>query len=494
MATTSSTSSGNSVAQSTVSQLLTSLGTGSGIDMIGLANNLAVAQFATKTDRLTEQSERLATQISAASTLKSAISNLASSLGTRVRDGDLAAQPKLSNASVATAKLSGTVQTKGTYSLEVSSLATSQTLASPAYVPATTPVGAGTLSIKFGTISGTSFTPDATHAALDITVAAGATLTDVANQINAQNAGVTAYVSNTTDGAKLVLKGASGAANGFTIEATPDPADPTSPGLSNLAWNPSSGAPDRLLTSAGNANFKLDGLSVTSASNTVVDAIPGVTLELTGTNTGSPATVTFSDPSSSITSMMSDLVDALNEIMSQVNTATDSKTGELARDSGAMALKRQLQALTTTTIMPNAADGEPSTLSALGVSLTRDGKFTLDSKRLTDTLKANPEATGAMFTNGLHGIYATVDGISRGMSMVSSDTRSYGATLGNSIASMTAKQTEIAEDKMKLAEKQEVLRAQLVARFSAADSIVSSSKSTMSYLKNQIAAWNSGDD
>ncbi|MFA7604415.1 MAG: flagellar filament capping protein FliD [Novosphingobium sp.] len=482
MVTTSSTTAA-SVTQSTVSTLLTSLGTGSGIDMVSLASNLATAQFAAKTDRLTQQAEKLKTQISAASTLRSALSNLASSLGTRVREGDLSAQPKVANGSVASATLSGTSQAKGSYSLEVTSLATAQTLASPAYAASTSTVGAGTLTIRFGATDGGTFTEDTAHAALDITVAAGATLGDVANQINAQNAGVTAYVSNTTDGAKLVLKGATGAANGFVVEAAEDAGDP---GLSTLAWNPAPPGSDRLLTSAGNANFKLDGLTVTSATNTVTDAVPGVSLTLTGINSGSPTTVSFSDPTSAITTAMGDLVDALNEIMSEINTATNAKTGDLARDSGALALKRQLQALTTTIIMPNAAEGEPRTLSALGVSLQRDGTFTLDRARLGETLKANPEATGAMFTNGLYGIYATVDSISRNAALSGNP-----GSLAGSISSMSDRQTKISEEQTKLAEKQEVLRAQLIARFSAADSIVSSSKSTLSFLKNQIAAWNS---
>ena len=178
---------------------------------------------------------------------------------------------------------------------------------------------------------------------LTINVAAGATLADVATQINGQNAGITAYVSNTSDGAKLVLKGANGAANSFKIDAAPDAGGPT-PGLAQLAADPATATADRLLTTAGDASFKLDGLTITSASNKVVDAIPGVELNLTGTNTGVPTTLSFTDPSSEITSAMTDLTAALNEIVTQLNTLTDAKTGELARDSGALALRQLPQA------------------------------------------------------------------------------------------------------------------------------------------------------
>ena len=486
MATTSTTSATQTVAQNATSALLTSLGAGSGIDMTALATNLAAAQFAAKTDRLNTRADTLDKQISAASTIKSALSNLASSLGERVRVGDLSPQPQVANAAVSKATLSGTSQPKGSYSLEVTSLAAAQSLASQAYAAPTSTVGSGTLTLKFGTVSGSTFTEDTGHAAVDITIAAGATLNDVATAINAKGAGVTAYVSNTTAGAKLVLKGSDGAANAFTLEAAEAPGDP---GLANLAWSPSAPGGGQLLGAASNANFKIDGLPVTSASNTVTDAIPGVKLSLTGTNTGVPTQVSFSDPSSSITSAMSDLTSALNEVMATLNEATNPKTGDLARDSGALALKRQMSALTNMVIMPGAPEGTPRTLADLGVSIQRDGTFALNSTRLAETLANNAQAAGAMFTNGLNGVYATIDSISRSASISANP-----GSLAGSISRLTTQKTQNVDDKAKLAEKQEVIRAQLIARFSAADSNVGASKSTLSFLKNQIAAWNGSNN
>lgn len=486
MVTTSSTSATQTVAQNATSQLLQSLGAGSGIDMVSLASNLATAQFAAKNDRLSSQAETLERQISTASTLKSAISNLAASMGTRVRVGDLSPQPQIANMAIATGTLSGTTQPKGSYSLEVTSLAASQTLVSPAYTAGTDPVGSGSLRLRFGTVLGGTFTEDTGHAAVDITIASGATLNDVALAINAQNAGVTAYVSNTTAGAKLVLKGADGAANGFVLEATETVGEE---GLANLVWNPSMPATDRLLASASNANFKVDGLPVTSASNSVTDAIPGVTLKLTATNSGLPTQVSFSDPSTAIKEAMADLTSALNEVMAALNEATNSKTGDLARDSGAQALRRTMSGLTNMIIMPAAPEGTPRTLADLGVSIQRDGTFILNDARLTETLKNQPLAAGAMFTNGLYGVYATIDGIARSASISTNP-----GSLAGSIARMTTKVTDIAEEQVKLAEKQETLRAQLISRFAYADSAVGSSKSTLSFLKNQIAAWNKSGD
>jgi flagellar hook-associated protein 2 len=82
--------------------------------MAELATNLAAAQFAARTDRLAAKSELLDAQISTASNLKSMLFSLATSLGDRVRMGDLSPQPQVGNGAVAQASLSGSSQPRGT--------------------------------------------------------------------------------------------------------------------------------------------------------------------------------------------------------------------------------------------------------------------------------------------------------------------------------------------------------------------------------------------
>lgn len=472
----------SSATSSATSSLVASLGGGSGVDMTALANNLAVAQFAGKTDRLTTRAETLDKQISAASNLKSMLSSLSISLADRVRTGDLSPQPKVANTAVASGTLSGTARPSGTYSLEVTQLATAQTLAGPVFTAGTSPVGSGTLTIRFGTVGASSFAEDTGHAPTVIAIPAGATLADTATAINAANAGVSAYVANTAAGAQLVLKGKEGAANGFIVQAA---ADPGVPSLSALAWEPATGAPAQLLAGARDAAFKIDGLAMTAKSNTVNDAVPGVNLTLTATNVGAPTAITFADTAGAISTVMQDLVAALNEVAGELATATNPQSGDLARDSGALALKRKLSALGTTVVMPNAPEGTPRTFGDLGLSVQRDGSFKLDAARLAAALKADPQAVGAMFTTGLYGVYATFDGIVRKATMATDP-----GSLGGSIARYTAQKSTIVKDQSKLADQQEALRTRLVSRFAAADTRIGTSKSTLSFLQNQIAAWN----
>ncbi|MDP3908404.1 flagellar filament capping protein FliD [Novosphingobium sp.] len=366
-------------------------------------------------------------------------------------------------------------------SVDFAALASAQTLTTPPLAAATSPTGSGTLTLRFGTVARAGFTADPAQAAVDITIASGATLADVAGAINGANAGVTAYVANGANGAQLVLKGKEGAVNGFVQEATETVGEEE---LAALAWTPAA-APKRLLASAGNAAYKLDGAAMTAASNTINEAAPGLNLKLTGTNAGSPTPIRFSEPTATVTTFMQDLTAALNELVGGLNDVVNPQTGDLARDYGARALRRSLSSLAGGIVMPGAAQGTPATLADLGLATNRDGTFRLDTARLNATLKASPDGVSAMFTTGLFGVYATLDKLAR-TTLATSDPGS----LGGSITRYTARQTQVSADQTKLIESQEKLRAQLAQRFAGVDSRVGAFRSTLTFLQNQIDAWN----
>ena len=475
MESTSSTSS--------TSSIITTLGAGSGINMTQLASDLAAAQFAQRSNRLTAKGELLEQKITAASNIKNGFSTLASSLGDLVRTGNLAPLPTVANGAVATASTPlGTIG-KGSYSLEVTQLAKRQVLTGPVMASATDPVGAGSLTIRFGKMDGAAFTEDTGQAAVDITIDSGSTLNDIASKINAAGAGVSVYVAQTVNGPQLVFKGAEGEQSGFVIEATETPGEE---GLAALAWNPTSGAAAQLKEVSQDAKFTLDGLEMTSKSNSTAAVAPGLQLTLTGTNIGAPTTISFANTTGGVPQTMSDLVTALNEVVSELNRATAVEGGELRGDPGARSLKLALAQLPGSVVMPNASGNAPRTLSDLGLVINRDGTFKIDDDRLAATLERDPDGVAAMFTTGLYGVYSTFDKLSRSASSTG-DANS----LASSIKRYEGQAQQVTEMTAEIAEKQEALRLQMVARFAKADARVAASQSTMSFLKQQIDAWNS---
>ena len=77
-------------------------------------------------------------------------------------------------------------------------------------------------------------------------------------------------------------------------------------------------------------------------------------------------------------------------------------------------------------------------LADLGLATNRDGTFRLDSARLIATLQASPSGVAAMFTTGIHGVYATLDRLSRTASSATDP-----GSLGASLARYTSQKGEL---------------------------------------------------
>ncbi len=481
-ASDSSASTSTTATGSATEALLSELGVSGNINATSLADELSQAEYSGQVDQLNSQNSTLTTQISEASTLMNMTSSLASSLDSLITAGQLSSAPQIANSAVATVS-AGTTTGSGTTTLEVDTLAQGQTIASPTIASSTGDVGSGSLTITFGTIAGSAFTAGSASP-VTIAVAQGSTLSDVATAINAAGAGVTAYVANNADGQQLVVTGPQGAANAFTISATQDATDP---GLAQFAWSPDTtadpGSGSTLAAAATDASYVLDGVQRTSASNSITDAAPGISLNLTGTNQGSPTTISFTDPTQAITSGMNDLVSALNAIVTQLNTDTAAGAA-LDNDPGARALQQALSGLSSTTVMPDATAGQPATLGDLGLTTNKDGTFTLDTSVLDKALQSNPTAVAGMFTTGVNGVYATIFNLSQAVNDPTN-----GDSLAGSVKDMQSQQTSLATQLSTISTEQTALRTQLVSQFAALNSTVTADKSTQSFLTQQVALW-----
>jgi len=419
--------------------------------------------------------------------LRSAITALTSALGDRIRNGDLAPRGTLGNTAVARVSVPTGLSPRGNFSLEVTQLATSQTLVTKSYASGAALVGEGTFGIRFGTVAGASFTEDTASTALAIAVTADDTLATLAAKItNGSGGAISAYVAQGTNGAQLVLKGAEGAANGFVLEPVSAAAVPSAVAgdLSYLGWQPASNAGE-LRASAGDAAFLLDTVAITSATNRVTGLPGGFTLDLTATNVAAPTSLTFANDTTSITSVMSDFVAALNDVVLQLNTLAAPVGGELGNDAGARELRRDLAALAGQVVMSGAAAGDPRTLADLGLALNRDGTFRLDSARLNRSLEASPDAVAAMFTVGPSGVFATIDRFARQASLLGDP-----GSLGGSVARYEDQLERTDERLERIAEQQEALRSRLTRELLASGRRVTAAQSTLEFVRQQFAPRN----
>lgn len=471
------------------SSIISALGAGSGVNFTQLATDIAAASFAVQRDAITTRRTALEAQISAAGQLRANITGLASALGDRIRNGDLAPRGTLANAAVAQVSVPAGLSPRGDFSLEVTQLAQGQTLVGRSFASRDALVGEGTLTLRFGTVDGATFAPDAARDAIDIAVTATDTLATIAARISQVSGGaVQAYVAEGPNGAQLVMKGEEGEANGFVLEAAGSGGADAPGDLSYLGWQPSS-PNGELRTTAGDATFLLDTVERTSPTNRVTGLPGGFVLDLTGTNEDAPTTLSFASNTSAISSVMSDFVAALNDIVGQLGELASPLGGELGNDPGARELRRDLVALASQIISPSAAAGEPRTLSDLGVALNRDGTFRLDTATLNRSLDNAPDAVAAMFTTGATGVFAAVDRLARDSSLVTDP-----GSLGGSVQRFERQLAASDERLARIAEQQENLRERLTRDFTASERRVAASQATLTFIRQQVDIWSASDN
>jgi len=362
----------------TVGGIVTGLDTQSIVDALVQVERLPI-------DRLQNRQSGFQNKISALQELNT----LLSSLQTDVQSLKDTTNPFLGrvatslNAEVATVSVTDESPV-GSYSLEVTSLSKAQTLATVAGRIAdtdTTAIGTGTLSIGIGVDTPVEIVVDSSNN----------TLAGIRDAINSADAGVTASIVNdgTANPYRLVITSDSpGAANAMTLAVTGDGDgnDTDDAGLSQL-----SNAHLAEVQAASDAQLSVNGIAVVSSSNTVTDAIPGATLELTGTTSGSPVEITVKESSSQVEAALSSFVDNYNKLASFAAKQNDlNSPGPLAGDFTLRSVSSRLSSL----VLSFGAHGKTAirALSDVGVRMGDSGKLQFDASVFHNAIQGDANA------------------------------------------------------------------------------------------------------
>ncbi|MEY2894171.1 MAG: hypothetical protein RJA98_4079 [Pseudomonadota bacterium] len=359
---------------------LSSIGIASGIDST-VIDKLVALERSPKA-LLATAATKINTQVSAFGKLQSAISTFRDSALalTQTANWDATASTSADDTSVAVSSTS--TAKSGSYAVKVNSLASAQQTASPGFTDGRTAViGQGTLRIELGTWSadGASFsaTPDKS---VDIEIgAASETLEGVRDKINAAGAGVTATIVNGTAGAQLMLRSTTtGAANGFQMSVQ-----------SNAGGYSDTDGLSRLLTGgstkvATDASAEINGIPVSSASNTLADTVDGMTITLKKVTTD-PVELTVAQDTTAlktaITTFATSYSDLSKLILSQTKYDATTKTGgPLQGDRAALSLQSMLRSAMGST---SGATTAFKRLSDVGLELQKDGSLTVSDTKLT---------------------------------------------------------------------------------------------------------------
>ncbi|MDE1463532.1 flagellar filament capping protein FliD [Spartinivicinus poritis] len=380
---------------------ISSIGIGSGVLTSDLIDKLVAVEKEPADKRLTSRENTLNTQLSEFGRVQSALVDLR--LASRSLDSmaDVLAV-KASTTSSAFSATASSDAPLGQFSIEVTQLAQAHSLASSVFTNKTDTIGTGTLSITVGTTT------------KNITInSSNNTLEGIRDAVNAETGlDVSASVLDTGSGFQLVFNATqTGLANDITINVTDDDSNNTDTnGLSQLVFN---GTTNNLTETvqAKDANLKVNGISITRSSNTVSDAIEGVTLNLTGTNTGAASSLSITRDEATIVDRVQEFVDKFNAYQTLVNELTafnpdTLEAGVLIGDSTLRSITAQtrdilsgvVKGLETANIRSLADIGISTQVSASAGS-NDGGTLIFDSVKFKTKLAESPDDVVGLFAS-----------------------------------------------------------------------------------------------
>lgn len=469
---------------------------GSGLDVDAIVSALVNAELAPRTSSLDRREREFSAELSALGTVKSLLSSTQSTLDNLDFATDFNQFSVDAPSQVTVEKSSSAIA--GRYTIDVSKLASSQVLASGTFADSTATVGTGTLTFEFGTpthASGSSgpysgFTPDATKTASVVIDSSNNTLAGIRDAVNA--AGIDVTVSLVLDGSQTRLLFTSkdtGAANAMSITVSDGDGNNTNAsGLSQLAHGYDSGTS----TFTGNmteaqvgidAEFTLNGLSLTSASNTIAGLVDGLDFTLKETTTSAVEVVVSRDNDAIIEDVQS-FVDSYNAYQSALDrlTAFSEKgtSGALLGDSMARQLQQTLRSSLSDPI--NISGSSYTTLSSLGITTDRDGQLSLDTEDLKSALVADADNVFKFFT-GESGITGFAERLDTSIDIYANVATGLVASRENSLESQL---DDIDDARLALDRRLLSLEERYLRQFTAMDTLVGQLQATNEFLSNQL--------
>lgn len=467
---------------------ISSIGIGSGLPVEDTISKLVALERASL-PTLKAGANTLTSKISAYAQIKALMSTFSDAAAKLSRDSAWSGVAiTSSNVSAVNATMTG-IASASTFNVGVQQLAKVQTAAS-GYVTAGTDLG-GTLTIDVGTWNAglSSFSTNINSTPVTVTIAPGETsLSAVAAKINDANPALSATVISDASGQRLLIRAKeTGEAAGFRMTVSND----VNGGLSKVAFDPpNTGSTGMTQTQAAqDARATLNGVSVSSATNSLSEVIPGLSFQFSQVTT-TDAEIKVSTDVDAMKKNVQNFVDAYNAVNTLLSDstkydATSKTTGLLQGDATTVGLMNALRSMVTS----SGSTLPFRNLSDIGIRLQQGGALTVDSTRLDAALK-NPDSVKAMF--------ATVDTGNAQNSGVGVRVKNFafgllsldGAlnTKADSLAALV-KNNQVNQDKVN--SRASVVEKRLRAQYTALDKQMASLSALSAYVTQQVEVWNS---
>ena len=456
------------------SSVLLSMGNGSGIDILKLARDLTDAEQLPQQNRIETAQGKTEAAISSYAILKYNVELLKEQFN-GLNDAQELATPVATSNNTSAVSVSATLGSalSGSHEIDVTQLAAAQRNKSSEF-------SASSQSLNSGSGFDISVVSDGTTHTISIEDGLD-TPSGIASAINASGSGFTATLVDTgTDGVnyRLVIQGPSGEDNAFTVSSTP-----------NLGFHDSGNQ----LTTAANAQFAIDGIDIERASNTVSDAITGITLNLNAVASGIALQV-VSD-TSTLKTKLEDLVSVYNDMQIALTELGDPDSdeeevgGALSNDLSLLRAVRDTiyDAISTASSTPS---GDVNSLTDLGIELTRTGTLSFNESTYDAVALDNFSDIVTMLSAGTtnQSAYSSDEQGLAFDSMETLDTLmdAYDGIFVIRESSAADKLTDYEDRLAKIEMRMEMVYQSYVRQFSAMETLINTLNGTREYVKGQL--------
>ena len=476
---------------------ISSAGIGSGLDVASIVSKLMSIERAPLT--------ALETQATSYNSRLSTMGKLQSQFGAMRDKANALVATTLWSSTTATASDSAALKIStasnavpGNYAVAVNRLAVGQTAISTPLADSSATLGTGTLTIALGSYGEGSpaagFTAKDGSSALTLSIGGGdSSLAGLRDKINSANAGVLASIVTDATGARLSIRSReTGAENAFRITATETSDDGNaSTGLSALNFDASASNSAMLRsTSAANADLSINGIAISSASNTLNNVIDGLTMTLQKTS-ATPVDVTVKSDTAAVRGAITDFVAAFNSLASYLHTQTaynaDNKTGgALQGDQGALGMQSQLRGVLNEGSSATSLWGR---LSDIGIALKTDGTLETTTTKLDNALENLGELRKLLATDGTS---SAGSGFVRRFKRLADDTLAADGALDTRSSGLRTSLTRNGKSQETAQKRLDQTEARLRAQYSALDTTMAKLSTTSAYVKQQFSTNSSG--
>jgi flagellar hook-associated protein 2 len=451
-------------------------GVGSGFDTQAIVKSLVDAERAPKQAQINLQSQKATTQLSSIGKIQAALDAFRGALTSMGTDNSFSGLTGTSSDEKVATMTANQGAASGSFSLVVNQLATPSKLSTKSFA------GGQSTVVNSGTTP-TTLTISQSGKNFDLKVPAGATLQQVRDSINSQfgTAGLSANILTDSNGSRLILtstnagvgsdltmSGNSGIDTGYTVVSEPK-----------------------------NAKYTIDGIAAESKTNSITDAVSGVSIKLlsvspltTPSDTASTArnalTISVSTSTTALKSGVKGFVDTYNALLKAMNAET-KVTKDAAGNSVAATLTgdstmRTLQAAIRNEFNALSGNGTLKSLAQFGVTTDRDtGALSIDAKQWDKAVLTNAADINSIFS-GKTGLLARLTAATDGYAKATT------GILATRSTSLSDSLKDLNKQQVALDERLTTMQDSLTRKYTAMDTLVAQLRQQSSSILGTLSA------